>query len=135
MERLAEGVRLGSNGLLSWCDRSSTWECDWDPNRALKSQANSDRRNLAYHSHIKSEFRKVARSSQSSLREADWQITFSEIVSPKLVKGEEMRSNLLHSGRTPQPQSISDLSPDQLIRILGCTSALIRSASHNSAAR
>ena len=37
-DRLAEGVRLGSNGLLSWCDRRTTWECDWDPNRVLKDK-------------------------------------------------------------------------------------------------
>ena len=34
-------------------------ECDWDPNRALKRQPNSIQRKLAYHSHIKSELRKI----------------------------------------------------------------------------
>jgi len=33
---LAEGKELGSNGLLIWRVLFSTWECDWDPNRALK---------------------------------------------------------------------------------------------------
>jgi hypothetical protein len=47
---LAEGVRLGSNGLLSWCDRSSTWECDRDPNWALKRRWNSRQKSFAYHS-------------------------------------------------------------------------------------
>ena len=56
---LAEGVRLGSNGLLIWSVRISTWECDRDPNRALKMQADFAQRNLEYHSHIKSKFRKV----------------------------------------------------------------------------
>jgi hypothetical protein len=49
-DRLAEGVRLGSNGLLSWCDRSSTWECDRDPNRPLKRQRNSRQKSFACHS-------------------------------------------------------------------------------------
>jgi len=49
---LAEGVRLGSNGLLIWCDSGSTCECDRNPNGALKRQVNSDQRNLEYHSHI-----------------------------------------------------------------------------------
>jgi hypothetical protein len=51
---LAEGVRLGSNGLLSWCDRKPTWECDRDPNRAAKFGSEK----LASHSHIKSDFGK-----------------------------------------------------------------------------
>jgi len=56
-EGLAEGVRLGSNGLLIWSVRFSTWECDWDPNRALKRQTNSAQRIFAYQSDIESEFR------------------------------------------------------------------------------
>jgi hypothetical protein len=56
-EVLAEGVRPGSNGLLIWCDRFSTWECDWDPNRALKRQTISEQRSFAYQSDIESEFR------------------------------------------------------------------------------
>jgi len=35
---LAEGEELGSNGLQSWCDRSSTWEYDRNPTRGLKRQ-------------------------------------------------------------------------------------------------
>jgi hypothetical protein len=44
-EGLAEGVRLGSNLLLSWCDQRPTWECDWNPTRALKRQPNRAREN------------------------------------------------------------------------------------------
>jgi hypothetical protein len=32
---------------------------------------------------------------RSWLREMDWQLTFSEIVSPNLVEGEELGSNVL----------------------------------------
>jgi hypothetical protein len=38
-EELAEGEELGSNVLLSWCDRITTWECDRDPNRAFEKTA------------------------------------------------------------------------------------------------
>jgi len=35
LEVLAEGEELGSNVLQSWCDRSSTWERDWNPKPSL----------------------------------------------------------------------------------------------------
>ena len=70
---VAEGVRLGSNGLLSWCDRGSTWECDSDPNRALKKQPDSDQRKLAFTRH-QSELRNISRSNLSGVRPyfVDW---------------------------------------------------------------
>jgi len=37
---LAEGADRGSNGLLRWCARSSTWGYGQNPNRALKGKKN-----------------------------------------------------------------------------------------------
>src|SRR5262249_652075 len=61
-------TRSASRDGLTRCprmkDENEHWrrECDRNPNRALKKQANSDQRNFAYHSHIKSKVRKISRS-------------------------------------------------------------------------
>jgi hypothetical protein len=45
--RLSEGVRLGSSGLLRWSVQKSTWECDWDPTPIVKIQWGPLLQNLA----------------------------------------------------------------------------------------
>ena len=53
------GEQSPSLPRLIWSVRISTWECDWNPNRALKRQSNSMQRKLAYHSHIEFDLRKI----------------------------------------------------------------------------
>ena len=90
-EQLAEGEELGSNVLLSWCDRKL---------------------------HMG-----VRLGSKSCIE------------NPSKFGSEKFGISLAHQVRVSESRSVRPAILDQLIRILGCTSALIRSASHNSAAR